>query len=55
MIYMKKNSKILVQRSTVRMSRAELDAILQVDTALSEREAIHERPTVQMEAVRPSR
>ncbi len=45
-------AKKFEQRDTVVMSREELDAILGVDAAIARREEPHERPTVNMPAVK---
>ena len=41
-----------VSLPTIEMPRIELDAILTVDAAIGARDAIHDHPTVQMEAVK---
>lgn len=41
-------------RPTVQMPRAELDVMLSVDTVIGQRDTVHHRPTVQMEAVKVS-
>ncbi len=42
----------IVLRPTVQMQREELDIMLSVDTAIGQRDAVHHRPTMQMEAVK---